>query len=224
MLVRAKVSALHAGFVTDPQGQIYDGEQAGSTLDVSLEPGAMIVLPPGKDVSFPDAPDQGGATALLTNTLRMIAGGTGVTYEQLTQDYSQVNYSSARAALLEFRRFCEGVQHHVLVFQLCRPVWQRFIRWSVLTGTISAAAYQRDKTSFNAARWLPPRWEWVDPEKDAKAAIASIEANLTSRTEVIAQLGYDAEDVDREIAADQARAKRLGIAPQPTPQAKESAA
>lgn len=37
--------------------------------------------------------------------------------------------------------------------------------------------------------------------------------NLRSRSEVIAERGYDAEEVDAEIAADQARAKRLGIAP-----------
>ena len=32
-----------------------------------------------------------------------------------------------------------------------------------------------------------------------------------SRSEAIAAYGYDAEDVDREIAADAARADRLGL-------------
>ena len=116
LLVRAKVAALHAGFITDPEGTPpYDGDQTGSTFDASLEPGALITLPPGKGVEFPETPDQGGASALLTASLRRIAAGAGVTYEHATGDYSQTNYSSSRGALLEFRRFCRSVQHHTLV-------------------------------------------------------------------------------------------------------------
>ena len=217
LLVRAKVAALHAGFITDPEGTPpYDGDQTGSTFDASLEPGALITLPPGKGVEFPETPDQGGASALLTASLRMIAAGAGVTYEHATGDYSQTNYSSARGALLEFRRFCRSVQHHTLVHQFCRPVWDRFIRWQVLTGTIPALTYQRDVVAFHAVKWLPPAWDWVDPQKDAAAAeIECCAIYLRSRSEIIAERGYDAEDVDREIAADQARLDRLGIAPAP---------
>jgi lambda family phage portal protein len=176
-----------------------------------MEPGAMVVLPPGKDVEFPDAPAQGGASALLTNTLRMLAAGVGVTYEQMTGDYSQVNYSSARAALLEFRRFCEGVQHHTLIFQMLRPTWLRFIRWEVLMGGIPAVSYQSDRAAFEGVKWLPPKWDWVDPEKDAKAAVLEMDNNLRSRAEIVSERGYDVEQLDKEIAADHERERRLGI-------------
>ena len=39
----------------------------------------------------------------------------------------------------------------------------------------------------------------------------AIRAGLTSRSEAISAYGYDAEDVDREIAADNARADALGL-------------
>jgi len=55
----------------------------------------------------------------------------------------------------------------------------------------------------------------------------AIRAGLMSRSEAISGNGYDAEDVDREIAADNARADALGLifdsdarhdqAPAPTP-------
>lgn len=51
--------------------------------------------------------------------------------------------------------------------------------------------------------------------KDAKAAIMEIDANLKSRSEVIAARGYDAEDIDAEIAADRDRARRLNIEDEP---------
>ena len=215
LLMRAKVAALHAGFITDPDGAaLYDGEQTGNTQQAGLEPGALIPLPPGKSVEFPDVPDQGGAGGLATSTFRLIAAGTNVTYEQATGDYSQVNYSSARAALQEFRRFCQSVQHHTLVFGMCRPVWRAFIRHQVLTGEIPAALYQSDRAAFDAAKWLPPAWPWVDPESEAKAAEIALNNRLRSRSEIIAERGYDAEDVDAEIAADHARLAQLGIAPQ----------
>jgi capsid protein len=62
-------------------------------------------------------------------------------------------------------------------------------------------------------KWLPPAWAWVDPLKDAQAAIAEMNANLRSRSEIVAERGYDIEALDREIAADNARAESLGITP-----------
>lgn len=217
VLVRAKVAALHAGFVVEPNGApIYDGEQTGGSLNVSMEPGAMVVLPPGKSVEFPSLPEQGNATAIAHDFERRIATGIGATYEMATGDHSQANYSSSRSALLEFRRFAEGVQHHVVVHQLCRPVWRRFVTWCVLSGRIGATAFQANRDAFLAAKWLPPAWPWVDPVKDARAAILEMDANLRSRAEVVAERGYDIETLDREIAADRARAQRLGLSPSQT--------
>ena len=48
--------------------------------------------------------------------LHAIAAGVGLTYELLTGDLSQVNYSSIRAGLIEFRRRMEALQ-----WQLLRP-------------------------------------------------------------------------------------------------------
>ena len=47
--------------------------------------------------------------------------------------------------------------------------------------------------------------------KDANAEIAQIEAGLKSRTQAISERGYDAEQVDAEIARDREREKRLGL-------------
>ena len=43
------------------------------------------------------------------------------------------------------------------------------------------------------------------------AEIAQIEAGLKSRTQAIAERGYDAEQVDRDIAAEHARERALGL-------------
>ena len=47
--------------------------------------------------------------------------------------------------------------------------------------------------------------------KDARAEIEQIDAGLKSRTQALAERGYDAEQVDTEIAADKEREKSLGL-------------
>jgi len=51
----------------------------------------------------------------------------------------------------------------------------------------------------------------VGMRKDANAEIAQIEAGLKSRTQAIAERGFDAEQVDREIATEHARERALGL-------------
>ena len=47
--------------------------------------------------------------------------------------------------------------------------------------------------------------------KDASAEILQIESGLKSRTQAISERGYDAEQVDREIAAERKRELALGL-------------
>lgn len=142
LVVRAKVSALHTGFIYNGDSAApYSGAQSGDTLNVGMEPGTLVNLPGNKRIEFSEPPDSGNAPALAVSILRTMAAGVGLSYEQLTGDYSMVTYSSARQAQLEFRRFCEAVQHHIIVFQMCRPVWAAFMRWQVLTGAVPAAAF-----------------------------------------------------------------------------------
>ncbi|HRO13084.1 MAG TPA: phage portal protein, partial [Amaricoccus sp.] len=70
---------------------------------------------------------------------------------------------------------------------------------------------ERRRREHAACAWLPPKWDWVDPLKDARAEIEQIEAGLKSRTQALAERGFDVEQVDAEIAADRARERELGL-------------
>ena len=98
-----------------------------------------------------------------------------------------------------------------MVYQLCRPVYARWLDLAVLSGALTLPGYEAYRPRMLAADWLPTKWDWVDPLKDANAEIAQIEAGLKSRTQAIAERGYDAEQVDREIAAERERERALGL-------------
>ena len=107
------------------------------------------------------------------------------------------------------------VQHGVLVHQMCRPVWAAWMKQAVLAGALDAPGFARGgparRRQYLAVKWIPQGWQWVDPQKEFNAMKLAIRAGLMSRSEAISGNGYDAEDVDREIAADNARADALGL-------------
>ena len=219
-LVRKKTAAMFAGFVTraNPEDNLM-GEGAANADGIALagmEPGTLQILEPGEDIKFSDPADVGGSySEFLRTQFRAVAAALGVTYEQLTGDLTGVNYSSIRAGMLEFRRRCEMVQHGVLVHQLCRPVWAAWMKQAVLAGALDAPGFARGgaarRRQYLQVKWIPQGWQWVDPEKEFKAMLLAIRAGLMSRSEAISANGYDAEDIDREIAADNQRADDLGL-------------
>ncbi len=219
-LVRKKTAAMYAGFVTRPSPEdnlMGEGEADDFGIALAgLEPGTLQILEPGEDIKFSQPADVGSSYAeFMRQQFRAIAAAVGITYEQLTGDLTGVNYSSIRAGMLEFRRRCEALQHAVLVHQMCRPIWAAWMRQAVLSGALSAPGFLRGplvrRRQYLAVKWIPQGWSWVDPEKEFKALVLAIRAGLMSRSEAIATNGRDAEDVDREIAADNQRADTLGL-------------
>lgn len=214
-LVKAKVQALFAGFVVDPDGTVAgqnDGSAQNGILDLVFEPGTLAPLPPGTDIRFSDPKGDTAYSEFVRTHLRAIAAGVGCTYENMTGDYSATNYSSARAALVENRRRLERLQHGVIVHQFCKPVWERFVRVAVLSGALPAPDFDANAADYLSSEWLPPKFDYVDPVKDVKAEIEAINAGLKSRSQAISERGYAAEDIDAQIKADHDREQALGLA------------
>ncbi|AXQ95681.1 phage portal protein [Cereibacter azotoformans] len=202
--VNAKIQAMMCGFIIDQNGtgpNPFDSENAD--LDLSIEPGAMRVLPAGWDVRFSQPQQMAQAVDLVAVSLRQIAAGLQVPEFLLSGDMRGVNYSSARTALIQFRSHIEAIQHTVLVPALNR-IWSRWQLLESLRGTNSA-----DPAA--PAEWHFPKPQWVDPESDAKATREMLDMGLISRRMAVAQLGYDVAQVDAEIAADRTREAELGL-------------
>jgi lambda family phage portal protein len=215
-LDRKKVAAMHALFITTPAPSepldAAEGRDDNDERTIDLQPGQITMLEPGEEVQT-SAPADSGQTyePFQYRTLLQVSAALGVPYAYLSNDMLKANYSNSRLALLEFRRRIEAYQHAVIVWQLCRRVWARWMDTAVLAGAIELPDYDERRRGYIACSWLPPKWDWVDPLKDARAEIEQIDAGLKSRSQALAERGYDAEQVDAEIAADRARESRLGL-------------
>lgn len=211
-LVRLKIGALLAGFITDADGTLLaDSATPGET---SLEPGTMQRLKPGESVSFSDPPNIGPeANAFQKAVEREIGAGLGIPSFMLTHDMAEVNFSSARVAIIAFRRRVEAWQD-AFAFQCLRPTFRRWLTVEILSGRIDAPLNER----ILRHKWIAPKSAWLDPLKDSQAEALAIASGLTSRREAVAARGINVEQLDEEIAADRAREKALGISFAPLPQ------
>ena len=123
--------------------------------------------------------------------LQGIGAGIDVPYELLSGDLSNVNYSSYRAGMLGFRNAIEAFRWLTLIPMYCRPTWRRFIDTLVFIGKIPEANY--------GVQWTAPKFESVDPLKDAMAELKRIRTGTLTLSEAIAQNGYDPEKQLQEI-------------------------
>lgn len=225
-LERKRVAAMFGGFVTSDAPEAGDGDnplpgvlsgegdEDGLMEPPALEPGLFVPLAPGEDVKFAEPADVGGSyEAFQYRTLTSIAAGFGVPYYSMTGDLRQTSYSSIRSGMVDFRRRIRALQHHVMVYQFCRPVFARWMQEAVLAGAvpISPAAFLADRHRMSRAVWHPPHWEWVDPLKDMKAEQLAVECGFKSRSDVIEATGQDPHDVDRKISEDLKRATDMGL-------------
>ena len=205
-LMRKKIEACFAAFVTGAQDEETLGRpssiNSGDRVE-SFEPGMIEYLEPGKDVKFASPSANGGYAEYMRLQLHAVAAGVGLTYELLTGDLSQVNYSSIRAGLIEFRRRMEALQWQLIVPGLCQPVWSRFVELAQAAGQLPEGEI--------TSEWTAPRFEAVDPLKDIQADVLAVRAGVMTLKEAIARQGYDPAQVLAEIASTNAELDAAGI-------------
>ena len=211
-LMKQKIAALFAAFVTDPSADSQANPFDSETNPLpTLEPGTTQMIPPGMDVKFATPAEASEGVAFIKSQLRAVAAGLGVPDFLLTGDLSEANYSSLRSGLVQFRRRVEALQYGIIIHQLCRPIWERFVTMAVLSGAIDAPDFESRMDDYLSAEWYPPAQEWVDPLKDQEAEALAVASGFKSRRQVVAQQGYDVEVLDAEIAADKAREAAMGL-------------
>lgn len=237
-LERKRVAALFAAFVTkpspnapDPMGTTVPTTLATATLPAEqsfpMRPGAIVDLLPGEGVSFAEPADVGGSyESFQYRNLLRAAAGFGVPYTSLTGDLRNGNYGSIRAGLVEFRRRIEAMQYSVIIQLYCRPIWLRWLANYTRTGLSpwSAADYISNLRLHQRVKWLPPRWDWVDPLKDLQAEKLAVDNGFKARHDVIEEQGYDPEETDQRIedSQDSAEAHNLELNTGAVPPASEA--
>ena len=217
-IVRARASAAVMGFIQSPETDDPSNPESGDADGVmdgeqvwDLSPGVMRKLAPGETFSG-FAPNQSNAALdpFLRYMLRSVAAGIGLSYESLSRDYSQSNYSSSRMALLDDRDHWRALQVW-LCEVLLQPVFERWLDMAVLAGELPLPGYETSPELYQAVRWMPRGWDWVDPAKEVAAAKAAVRAGFVTVADVVAAKGGDWEDVFKQRARERQLAEDLEL-------------
>jgi lambda family phage portal protein len=203
-LMKQKVAACLAVITTDVDGSGASlGTADTSTPQIdSLEPGMILNVPPGRTIETVQPPSVREFGDYSKTTLRAIATGLGVSYEDLTGDYSNVNFSSARMSRIRHWARVERWRWRMLIPQMCDGVWS----WAM-----EAAAIMGQADLALPVEWTAPPLPMVDPDKEGLAYMRLIRAGLMSRQEAVRERGYDPSAVMHEIASDNELADELGV-------------
>lgn len=230
-VVAAKMAAFVSLVITtsDPQGLIPAVRQtgvSGAALNSGngapkevWEPGSILRLGIGETAGMLDP--QGvheSFGSFMEIGLRILGATSGLPYELLLKDFSKTNYSSARAALLEARRWFMFLRAW-FGWEYCQPIWELVLEEAYFRGEFQARNFHQFQDEYCRARWMGGGWGWVDPVKEVGAAIAAILARLSTHADELAGQGKDWEDVFEQLVQEQRYAEALGLPPLQAPKA-----
>jgi len=205
-LMKQKIAACLAVMVTDIDGSgtaigEASTDQSGQNID-SLEPGMIMNLPAGKTVTVANPPSSTDHQAYSTTALRGVAAGLGVTYEDLTGDMTQVNFSSARMGRIAHMADVDDWRWNMLIPQFCAPVWMWMLSLLQLAG---------EKVESAPATWTPPAMPMIDPSAEGLALSRMVRTGAMTHDDMVRAQGYDPDDFFAEYAKGLQRLDTLGI-------------
>lgn len=196
------------------------GEYNGANTALRMDGVKIPVLMPGTHLKI-QAPSQEAPLGadFEVSLLRHIAASLGLSYEQLSRDFSRTNYSSARAAMGETRVHLRALKKRV-ADRVANFVYRLWLEEAFARSLIESAK-RRNQPSFweglnadayCAAEWIGAGQGQIDPLKETQAAALRLRSGLSTQEIEIAQIhGADWRRILRQNARELALSKQLGL-------------
>ena len=202
-LMKQKIAACLSVLTSDTDGSAAPlGETTADAPKIdSLEPGAILNVASGRSIEVVQPPSSRDYPEYSKTVLRQLARPFGVTYEGMTGDYSNVNFSSARMARIASWAKIQKWRWRILVLQFLNPVW----RWAMEAAAISGMPV------VEATEWTAPALPMIEPDKEGLAASRNVRSGVQTLSEVIRERGYSPEQFLKELADDFSILDKLGL-------------
>jgi lambda family phage portal protein len=198
-ITRARIQASPPWTIETQEDAVSFGEQKpDGSVEMTVEAGVVKRLNPGEKLNAsPVNSPNPQVEPFMRYLLRNLAAGIGVSYESLSKDYSQSNYSSSRLALLDDRDLWRVLQSW-FISSFREPIHREWMQQAVTaqafkTFSVDEWAYNREK--FEAVRFRPRGWGWVDPTKEVEAFKEAVRSGFMTMQDVVATSGADIEEL-----------------------------
>lgn len=211
----AIINAIFAAYIESPfdqqlvQQAVDDGEPLNGYQNArrdfhdeqkfSVGNARVPIMFPGEKINIVDAKRPSANFGQFeAAVLRNVAAGTGLSTQQISNNWSDVNYSSARGALLEAwktidRRRDEFTTNWATPIRCC--VMEEMHAYDEVPLPAGAPDFIECRTAYSRARWLGAPRGWIDPTSEAQAAILRMDGALSTLEDECAAQGLDFEEV-----------------------------
>jgi lambda family phage portal protein len=214
-ITRARIQASPPWVIQTPEPSTSFGEeQDDGSVEMTVEPGVAKRLNPGEVMNAPpvNSPNP-QVEPFMRYLLQNISAGLGVSYASLSADYSQSNYSSSRLALLDDRDVWRVFQSWFIdAFRV--PVHRKWMQQAALArafATFGVEQWALDPAKFEAVRFRPRGWGWVDPTKEVEAFKEAVRSGFMTMQDVVSTSGADIEELFDQRAKEVAMAEEAGL-------------
>ncbi|WP_086650888.1 phage portal protein [Acetobacter cibinongensis] len=197
----AIINAIFAGYIESP----YDPEMVAEAVEggdesfgvyqdgriafhegknISLNGARLPILYPGEKINTVSASRPAGnfrdfERAVLNN----VASGAGLSPMQVSNDWSDVNYSSARGSLLEAWKTMKRRRDDFSIgfATPIRLAWlEECMEVDDLPMPRNAPDFVDARHAYSRARWLGPGRGWIDPVAEKQGAILGMDGGLST--------------------------------------------
>lgn len=195
------------------------GEYVGTADNLAIDGVRIPHLFPGTKLNLQNAGQPGGVGSEFEQSLlRHICASLGLSYEQFSKDYSQTNYSSARASMLESWKFMQSKKKLVTdrfatMVYLCWLEEEMNSPNTDLPLPKGAEHFYEgiNREAYVACSWIGASRGQIDELKETQAAVLRISAGLSTREKEMARLGEDYRVVFDQLEREQKLAKKLNL-------------
>jgi len=195
-------------------------EYSGGARSLTLDGVRIPHLYPGQKLQLRPA-GKGGpmGTEFEASLLRYIAANLGVSYEELSRDYSQSNYSSMRAALNQTDKYMSA-RKRMVADRFATVIYRLWFEEAMNKGQIETikgkpAFYDgMNKDAYTKCEWLGVGRDQIDELKETQAAVLRLNNNLSTLEREHARIhGADWRAVLKQKAREKAVIDELGLQP-----------
>lgn len=188
------------------------GAYSGSARNLQIDGVKIPHLFPGTKLQLRPA-GQGGplGTEFEQSLLRYISAMLGVSYEQLSRDYSQTNYSAVRAAMTETWKYMQS-RKKIVADRFASHIYELWLEEAINSGAIESmprnapSFYEgQNKEAYTACEWVGASKGQIDELKETQAAALRIRNGLSTWEDELARLGKDW----RKVFAQRQREERI---------------
>lgn len=194
------------------------GDLMGGSKNLHIDGIKIPHLPPGTKLNLNGA-GQGGplGTDFEVSLNRTMAASLGISYEQFSRDYSNTNYSSARAAMSETYKAMLAVKRAV-ADRFATITYHLWLEEMLAKGEITSVKRRmpswyegRNKEYYGGCEWVGASRGQVDELKETQAAVLRMNHGLSSLEQENARLGNDWRKQLRQMARENDWKKDLDV-------------